>query len=217
MSRLDRFGRRLAAGALVFSSALAAASGAAAAPLRLPDHPYRYTVIDQDLAAALQEFGANLAIKVSISPEVRGRIQGRIPDGTPQAFLDRLAAIYNLEWYYDGSVLFITSAKENRTQVLVLNPVGFDAFAAALDALRISDPRFPLHATPGKGVALVSGPPRYVALVEQALGGLVAEAQANPAPTPVIPSVTLSPPVRRSLLTVYRGSGTTFLRDGRPE
>ena len=62
MSRLDRFGRRLAAGALVLGSALAAASGAAAAPLRLPDHPYRYTVIDQDLAAALQEFGANLAI-----------------------------------------------------------------------------------------------------------------------------------------------------------
>lgn len=215
MSRLDRFGRRLALCAALLVSSVASGSGGVAAPLTLPDIPYRYTVIDQDLAAALQEFGANLGLKVSISPEVKGRIQGRIPDGTPQAFLDRLAAIYNLEWYYDGGVLFITSAKENRTQLLVLNPIGFDAFASALDALRITDSRFPLRTTPGKNVAMVSGPPRFVALVEQTLAGLAAEKPDCPKPS--LQTATPRIPSRATVLTVYRGSGTTFIRDGRPE
>jgi len=215
MSRLDRFGRRLALCAILLGSSVASGSGGVAAPLTLPDTLYRYTVIDQDLAAALQEFGANLGLKVSISPEVKGRIQGRIPDGTPRAFLDRLAAIYNLEWYYDGGVLFITSAKENRTQLLVLNPIGFDAFASALDALRINDSRFPLRTTPGKNVAMVSGPPRFVALVEQTLAGLAAEKPECPKPS--IQTATPRIPSRGSVLTIYRGSGTTFIRDGRPE
>lgn len=185
-----------------------------AATLKLPDTSYNYTVIDQDLSAAVQEFGANLGIKVSISPEVKGRIQGRIPEGKAQAFLDRLATSYNLEWYYDGSVLFVTSARENRTQLLVLNPISFDHLKNSLDALQISDPRFPVRPAPGKGVVMVSGPPRYVALIEQTLAGLVAEEQARPKPvaelkTPLGPKVTV--------LTVFRGGSTTILRDGRPE
>lgn len=200
---------------------LIAPVSAGAAALKLPDTPYNYTVIDQELGAALQEFGANLGIKLSISPEVKGRIQGRIPESKPQAFLDRLATNYNLEWYYDGSVLYITSAKENRTQLLVLSPIGYDALKGSLDALQISDPRFPLRPSPGKGVVMVSGPPRYVTLIEQTLAGLVAEEQARPKPSPAAPSVAAAakapPPPKVTVLTVYRGSGTTILRDGRPE
>ncbi|TIV43839.1 MAG: nodulation protein NolW, partial [Mesorhizobium sp.] len=60
-----------------------------AVPLSLPATPYRYTVLDQELAAALQEFGNNLNIRVNISPAVKGRIRGRMPDLPPRAFLDR--------------------------------------------------------------------------------------------------------------------------------
>lgn len=194
---------------------LVGADRTGAAALKLPDTPYNYTVIDQDLAAALQEFGANLKLKVNVSPEVKGRIQGRIPEGTAQAFLDRLAANYNLEWYYDGGVLYITSAKENRTQLLVLSPIGYDGLKGALDALQISDGRFPMRPAPSKGMVMVSGPPRYVALVEQTLGGLVAEEQARPKPAPPAPKAPSPPKV--TVLTVYRGSSTTILHDGRPD
>ncbi|WP_283206890.1 flagellar assembly protein FliX, partial [Methylorubrum podarium] len=59
---------------------------------------------------------------------------------------------------------------------------GLDRLKAALDALEISDARFPIRPAPGKAVVMVSGPPRYVTLVEQTLAGLVAEEQARPKP-----------------------------------
>ena len=196
-------------------AALAVPTGAGAAVLKLPDAPYSYTVIDQDLAAALQEFGANLGIKVNVSPEVKGRIQGRIPEGKARAFLDRLTTNYNLEWYFDGSVLYVTSAKENRTQLLVLSPISFDTLKGALDALQISDSRFPVRPSPGQGVVMVSGPPRYVALIEQTLAGLVAEEQAKPR-SPAFAGKGAAPG-KVTVLTVFRGASTTILRDGQPE
>ncbi|GJE06788.1 MULTISPECIES: hypothetical protein [Methylobacterium] len=201
--------------AALLALAVAAPLPAGAAVLKLSDKPYSYTVIDQDLSAALQEFGSNVGIKVNISPEVKGRIQGRMPEGTAQAFLDRLATSYNLEWYFDGSVLFVTSAKESRTQLLVLSPIGYEDLTGALDALQISDARFPLRPSPGKAVVMVSGPPRYVALVEQTLAGLVAEEQARPKTGPAARKAPQAQ--KETVLTVFRGGQTTVLRDGRPE
>lgn len=192
-----------------------APQGVRAAALSLPDATYTYMVIDQDLVAALQEFGSNLRIKVNVSPEVKGRIQGRIPEGSAMAFLERLAATYNLEWYYDGSVLFVTSARENRTQLLVLSPIGYDTLKRALDALQIGDARFPIRPAPGNGMVMVSGPPRYVALVEQTLAGLVAEEQARPKPVAAAPKAAA--PAKTTVLTVFRGGQMTVIRDGRPE
>ena len=211
---MDRIGGRVRPVALALAALTLVAGGAGAATLRMPSTPYGYTVIDQDLAAALQEFGSNLKVKVNVSPEVKGRIQGRMPEGTAQDFLDRLSANYNLEWYYDGSVLSVTSARENRTQLLVLSPIGFDRLKSALDALQIADARFPIRPAPGNGVVMVSGPPRYVALVEQTLAGLVAEEQARPKPSAEAPKVT-APKV--TTLTVFRGGQMTVFRDGRPE
>ena len=62
----------------------ASSANGLAAQLALPETPYSYTVIDQDLTAALHEFGSNLNIKVNVSPEVRGRIQGVCPSCRPR-------------------------------------------------------------------------------------------------------------------------------------
>jgi type III secretion protein C len=183
---------------------------AAAAPLVLPDTSYNYTVVDQDLPAALQEFGTNLGIKVNVSPEVRGRIQGRLPDLRPRAFLDRLAAMFNLEWYYDGQVLYISSVKEAQTRLLVLAPIGFEQFKTALNVLKVADERFGVMPAPGNGLVLVSGPPRFVALTEQTLAGLIAEAQAKPRPG------VQSPP-KETVLNVFRGAHVSIWRNGRLE
>lgn len=190
---------------------LIAAQKAEGAPLSLPSTPYSYTVLDQELSAALQEFGSNLNIKVNVSPEVRGRIRGRLPDLPPREFLDHLTKLYNLQWYFDGLVLYVTAAKEAQSRLLVLAPISFDAFKAGLDALSISDDRFVVKPAPGNGLVLVSGPPRFVALAEQILSGLVAEAQARPR------TINVEKPPRETVLTLFRGSSSMIIRDGRPE
>jgi type II secretory pathway component GspD/PulD (secretin) len=181
------------------------------APLSLPLTPYSYTVLDQELSAALQEFGSNLNIKVNVSSEVKGRIRGRMPDLPPREFLDHLTKLYNLQWYYDGLVLYVTAAKEAQSRLLVLAPISFDAFKSALDTLNISDDRFVVKPAPGNGLVLISGPPRFIALAEQILSGLVAEAQARPR------TVNIEKPPQETVLMLFRGSSTMVIRDGRPE
>ena len=146
------------AGLLLLLPVALAPTGVAAARLELPETPYNYTIIDQDLAAALHEFGSNLNIKVNVSPEVRGRIQGRLPEMSPRAYLDRLSALYNFDWYYDGLVLHITSAREAQSRLLVLSPLSFDHLRHALDVLGVSDSRYVARPAPGNGLALVAGP-----------------------------------------------------------
>ncbi|QHO77700.1 nodulation protein NolW [Bradyrhizobium sp. CCBAU 051011] len=180
------------------------------AQLSLPSAPYSYTVLDQDLSAALLEFGNNLNIRVNVSGEVKGRIRGRMPDLPPREFLDRLTNLYNLQWYYDGLVLYVSAASEAQSRLLVLKPISFDAFKAALDALDISDERYLVRPAPGDGLVLVSGPPRFIALLDQTLNGLVAEAQARP-------HAAIEKQPRESVLKLFRGSSTTVVRDGRPE
>jgi type III secretion protein C len=179
------------------------------APLSLPSTPYRYTVLDQELSAALQEFGNNLNIRVTISAEVKGRIRGHMPDLPPREFLDHLTQLYNLQWYYDGLVLYVSTAKEAQTRLLLLSSISFDALKATLDALNISDERYIMRPAPGNGLVLASGPPRFIALVDQTLNGLVAEAQARPR--------SVEMPSGDSVLMLFRGSSATIVRDGRTE
>ncbi|MGY8678334.1 secretin N-terminal domain-containing protein [Bradyrhizobium sp. UFLA05-153] len=179
------------------------------ASLSLPSTPYSYTVLDQELSAALQEFGNNLNIKVNVSAEVKGRVRGRMPDLPPREFLDRLTNLYNLQWYYDGLVLYVSAANEAQSRLLVLTPISFDSFKATLDTLNISDDRYIVTPAPENGLVLVGGPPRFIALVDQTLKGLVAEAQARPRAAEM--------PPRDSVLMLFRGSSTMVIRDGRPE
>ncbi|WP_354063223.1 MULTISPECIES: nodulation protein NolW [unclassified Bradyrhizobium] len=181
------------------------------APLPLPSAPYSYTVLDQDLAAALQEFGNNLNIRINVSTEVKGRIRGRMLDLAPREFLERLSKLYNLQWYYDGLVLYVSDAHEAQTRLLVLTPITFEAFKAALDALNISDERYFVRPAAGDGPVFVSGPPRFIALVDQTLKSLLAEAQAQRNPTIV------ERPPQQSVLMLFRGSSSMVIRDGRPE
>lgn len=180
------------------------------AELALPTAPYSYTVLDQDLAAVLQEFGNNLNIRVNVSPEVKGRIRGRMADLAPREFLEHLANLYNLQWYYDGLVLYVSDAHEAQSRLFVLNPIAFDAFKSALDSLNISDERYVVKAATGDGVAFASGPPRFISLVEQTLQGMMAEAQARQRPQ-------LVEKPREPALMLFRGSSSVVVRGGRPE
>ena len=210
------FVARLVAASLIVTSlgvsALLLPSRGLAAHLKLPDTTYTYTVINQDLPAALLEFGSNLNIKVNVSQEIRGRIQGRLPDLAPLAFLNRLASLYNLEWYFDGQVLHVTSARESQSRLLVPGPVPFERLASTLAAFDVADERYAVRPAPNTQLVLVTGPPRFVALVEQTLNGLIAEEQARPKPADV--RVETSSP-QDTFLTVFRGSQTTIFRNGR--
>lgn len=167
-----------------------------------PAEPYEYIVVDQDLSAVLQEFGNHLGMAVQIGDDVRGRVRGRLPPMAPKVFLERLSKTYGLAWYYDGSVLSVVSVKSIQSRLIPLGATSFERLSADLDRLQISDARFPLRHAGDANAVLVSGPPRYVELVEQAIG-VAAERPKVAAPanrTPAASDAGNSPDVR-----VFRG------------
>lgn len=220
------------------------------APARAQDvldraEPYSYTVIDQSLRAALENLGSNLGVPVDIADGVDGRVSGPLPEAPPRAFLDRLARLYNFTYYYDGRVLNITPSSANESRLLELDRVDFASLASTLEALGISDERFMVRPAQNGAVALVNGPPRYVALVEATLTALTSvrarqAAREAEAPTPPVPASPPAPTIviQREAprveskgesegqgardpsgppLIVFRGSSVEVLPNGRPE
>lgn len=130
---------------------------------------YPYTVIDQDVQDALTELGRNLEVGVDISDEVEGRLVGPWSSSTVDDFLARTADELDIEWFFEGRRLFVSSRSESIRQLLPLNGVQPEAWKASLDKLGISNDRFPVTIDPAQDMALVSGPPKFVALVAQSL------------------------------------------------
>ena len=167
--RLNRTAGRLL-GAALFLAALP--RPAAAAPVPWPDEPLAYTVVDQDLRDLLAEIGTRLGVRLRVSDAVKARVRGRLPPAPPREFLARLASIYGFEWFYDGGTIWVSAPSESQTRMMQLGPVAMEQVAAAMDELGLSDPRWPLLGSEQAGVVVVNGPPRFVAMAEQALAAL---------------------------------------------
>jgi type III secretion protein C len=171
----------------------------AAAEPPWPTDAYNYVVVEQDLREVLQQFGVNTGLKVSLSEKIQGRVHGPLPSMVPRQFLDNLCQQFGLEWVYDGSIISVSQGSESRTEMLALRDVSFDALKDGLSSAGLLDPRYQLRSIMDRQAALVSGPPRYISLVHDALATVRAPRPAtvssiepsSPAPSPPTRSVTL--------------------------
>jgi len=137
-----------------------------------PTEPYRYTIVDQDLGNVLQEFGRNTGLRLEVSPEVRGRVRGPLPELAARAFIEHLARNYGLDWYFDGFRIYVTSNKEASSRLLQLGTVPLQRLESALRDLALYDARFSLKSIKQADMAMVSGPPQYIQTVERTLAAL---------------------------------------------
>jgi type II secretory pathway component GspD/PulD (secretin) len=162
--------KRIIAG-LVFTAALAVASPAVGMDPKWPSGPYKYLVVDQDIKGVLVEFGYNVSVPVDVSDRVEGRLRGQFaaPTATAREFLDSLCDSHNLVWYFDGAVLHINAKAEIRTELVDVGRFSPEEATKKLTALGVADARFPMRSTDNANVISVSGPPKYVAMVQRAL------------------------------------------------
>ena len=166
---LKHTARMLGLAAAVVWAPMAAARAAA---LPWADAPLNYTVVAQDLRPLLTDVGAKLGVAVQISDGVSGQVHGRLPATPARTFLDNLSKVYGLVWYYDGATLYVSTAAETASKLLPLGNVGVDQLSQALDQLGLADSRWPLRGAGDSRIVMVSGPPHYVAAVEQTLEAL---------------------------------------------
>ena len=134
-------------------------------PWRLPT--YTLVARDMDLRVALDTFAVAEGLSVVMSPSVTGVFSGDFSDVSPEKFLDKLATTHNLIWYYDGAALYLYGAGEIATMLIDLQYMKAGEVRTMLAELGVEDARFPLKTTSNDELVMVSGPPRYVALVAE--------------------------------------------------
>lgn len=156
--------RRLLIGGLL---ALLPGAVLRAQPLDWPSLSYDYVAQGESLRDVLANFGANYDASVIVSDKVNDQVSGRFDLESPQAFLQLMASLYNLGWYYDGTVLYVFKTTEMQSRLVRLEQVGEAELKRALTAAGIWEARFGWRADPSGRLVHVSGPGRYLELVEQ--------------------------------------------------
>ena len=141
------------------------AAQAADIPWKLPT--YTLVARDMNLRVALDTFAVAQGLSVVMSPAVEGMFSGNFKDVPPGEFLDRIATTHNLIWYYDGAALYLYGAGEIATMLIDLQYMKAGEVMKMLAELGVEDGRFPLKTTSNDELVMVSGPPRYVALVAE--------------------------------------------------
>lgn len=134
--------------------------------------PYSYILINQDIRDALKEFGRNLNLPVSLSDKIRGQVRGEVRAETAGAFLTKLAEANGLVWYYDGSILYINSSDEFATQILDAGRADGARVIEEVKRLSLMDDRFSIKFTPNASALRVSGPPAFIAMVQQVIANV---------------------------------------------
>lgn len=150
--------------------AVAALSGAAfAAPIPWKSPSYTLVARDMDLRAALDTFAVAEGLSVVMSQSVVGRFSGDFRDVPASEFLERIATVHNLAWYYDGAALYVYGAGEVQTLLLDLQYMKAGELRNLLADLGVEDERFPLRTASNDELIMVSGPPRYVSIVAETI------------------------------------------------
>jgi type III secretion protein C len=105
-------------------------------------------------------------IPVSVSGLVSGTITAKF-DRTDQAIFNELVSAYGLVAYYDGAMVYVYSSAEITTKLLPASKGLHEQLLELASELKVLDTRFPLKlSSVASGTLRVSGPPRYVELVE---------------------------------------------------
>lgn len=130
---------------------------------------YSLTAQGMPLRQALETFGTAQGISVVMSGAVGGAFSGAFKDVPAGEFLERVATTHNLIWYYDGAALYLYGSGEIQTFLLDLKYMKAEEVRSLIRELGVEDARYPIKTASNDELIMVSGPPRYVALVAETI------------------------------------------------
>lgn len=129
----------------------------------------RFLARKEPVEQLFKAVGAEMHKAFRVSVKARPyRISGEFDLSKPFDVLDRVTASLGLIWYYDGQVVYVYDGSEAASAMLSTPPGAVDDLVAFLKGSSLYDKRFPIKHTAGTGLVYVSGPPRYVDIVQNA-------------------------------------------------
>lgn len=164
--------------ALAAAAALACTSAAFAGEPPWPaEAPYSYFANASKLEAVLADFATGFSLSLSIDPGVTGTVNGRFATKSPTEFIAKLASVYGFVWYTHAGTLFVSRASDVVTKGISAPGGNVASMRKALADLGVLESRFGWGELNDHGMAIVSGPPSYIQLVETTIRNLPARAQ----------------------------------------
>ena len=146
--------------------------GAAHAVPSWPDAPYSYYATNAPLRTVLQEVAASFSLSLQVGPSVNGVVNGRFNATNPTEFMNRLGGVYGFNWFVYAGTLYVSGASETATRSISAMGGSITSMRQALEQLGVLDPRFGWGELPEQGVALVSGPPAYLDLIDRTIAAM---------------------------------------------
>lgn len=133
---------------------------------------YSYYAENESLQSVLRQFAGGFSLALELAPGVAGTVNGRFNAATPTEFMDRLGGVYGFNWFVYSGTLFVSPSSAMVTRSISAMGSSITALRDALMELGVLDPRFGWGELADQGIALVSGPPAYVKLVQKMVAAL---------------------------------------------
>jgi type III secretion protein C len=146
--------------------------GAAQAVPSWPDAPYSYYATNAPLRTVLQEVAGSFSLSLQVGASVSGTVNGRFNATNPTEFMNRLGGVYGFNWFVYAGTLYVSGASETATRSVSAMGGSITSMRQALEQLGVLDPRFGWGELPEQGVALVSGPPAYLDLIDRTIAAM---------------------------------------------
>jgi type III secretion protein C len=178
-------------------------AGAGAAPCALAaglsgETRHAFTIVAQPLPELLDAFASNFGVAVAVDRRIEGEVRNLHGTFSAVEFLDAVAERSGIDWYFDGTTVHVSPASGRRSVIVDFGRVSPDALDQALSSLGLVDPRFPVRRSADGRIGVVTAPPRYVELIENAFALL----QGRPAPPEPQPGARVAPATR---ILIVRG------------
>jgi type III secretion protein C len=143
-----------------------------AAPPPWTEAAYSYYADNASMAQVLRDFASSFSLSLELTPQVTGKVHGKFNSASPTEFMDRLASVYGLTWFTHAGTLYVARTTDVTTRSISAGGGNIATVRQALQSLGVLDARFGWGELPEQGMALVSGPAAYVALIERTMAQL---------------------------------------------
>ncbi|CAG1016400.1 Type 3 secretion system secretin [Burkholderiaceae bacterium] len=138
---------------------------AQAMPIPFAERTVQLTAREQPIAGFLQDLFGLVDIPVSVSPSVKGAVNGSF-NGPAERVWRNISRAFNLVEYYDGVVLHVYAPADMATRTLPIAPSLSSKVQRTVQEMRLPDSRNTVRVT-REGTLVASGTRRFIEQVEE--------------------------------------------------
>ncbi|MCG8530936.1 MAG: type III secretion system outer membrane ring subunit SctC [Desulfovibrionales bacterium] len=130
------------------------------------DKPFYYNAKNESLAIVLRDFCQQQNVASVISDKITANVTGDFMFDDPARFLMTVARNNELDWYFDGTIVYFYSLEEIQSAMIELRWLTPAELEKTLRSMGLYDERYRWRSVRSDKLVYLNGPPRYVELVK---------------------------------------------------